>query len=177
MKMCFLSSGLFWGAVLILLGLSVILKAIFHIHIPVFRIVFALVLIYFGLRILIGGFGCRMKDNVTLFNHSRANAADLREEMSVIFGQGDIDATAPGPDRAGRPLKISTVFGESRIKISSAIPTEVRSSAVFGSAVTPDGHAVTFGEHLYRNKACSTGTAPFRIEVNVVFGNARVTEQ
>ena len=45
MKMGFLFSGVFWGGVLVLLGISIIIKVVFHIDIPVFRVVVALVLI------------------------------------------------------------------------------------------------------------------------------------
>jgi hypothetical protein len=47
-----LMSGVFWGSVLILLGLSVIIEHVFHINIPVFKMVFACLLIYLGIRLL-----------------------------------------------------------------------------------------------------------------------------
>lgn len=39
--MPFLFSGLFWGVMLVLFGASMILRAIFNLDIPIFRIVFA----------------------------------------------------------------------------------------------------------------------------------------
>ncbi len=54
MKMGFLASGVFWGSVIILFGISIILNSVFGISIPVFKIVLALILIYFGISILAG---------------------------------------------------------------------------------------------------------------------------
>ena len=48
--MCFLFGGVFWGIVLVLLGLSIIVRIVFNIHFPFFRILFALIIIYFGLK-------------------------------------------------------------------------------------------------------------------------------
>ena len=46
--------GLFIGILIILLGLSIIINVIFHIHIPIFKILFGLFLIFIGLKIIFG---------------------------------------------------------------------------------------------------------------------------
>ncbi len=48
--MGFLFSDIFWGIVLILTGVSIILQLVFKINIPVFPIVIAFLLIYAGIR-------------------------------------------------------------------------------------------------------------------------------
>lgn len=48
-----LSSKLFWGAIVVLAGLVIIANAVFNINIPIFRVFFALLLIYWGVKMLI----------------------------------------------------------------------------------------------------------------------------
>ncbi|MDD2331344.1 MAG: hypothetical protein PHI68_01685, partial [Candidatus Cloacimonetes bacterium] len=45
--------NMFWGILIILLGLSLILKD-FNINIPLFKIFFGLIIILFGIKLLIG---------------------------------------------------------------------------------------------------------------------------
>jgi hypothetical protein len=177
MKMCFLFSGLFWGSVLILLGISVIIRVVFHIHIPVFRLVFALVLIYLGVRMLFGGFGCRMREHGTWFGHSRVAASGLTEEHSVIFGTADIDATGPVTNAKGRDLKINAVMGSCTLRISKNTPTSINISSAFSSVHTPDGSRAAFGESLYRNKAVGSADSVRNIDLRVVFGAVDVVEE
>ena len=46
--MDFFFGGLFWGVLLILIGIGIILKVFFDINIPIFRTALALLLIYLG---------------------------------------------------------------------------------------------------------------------------------
>ena len=80
MKMEFLASGVFWGSVIILFGVSIILNAVFGISIPVFRVVLALILIYFGIKILAGG-------------------AFHNDKKDAIFDEKTIDACSASSDK------------------------------------------------------------------------------
>lgn len=50
--MKYLKKGTFWGIILILLGISIILKGAFNIYLPVIRILFGCILIYWGGELL-----------------------------------------------------------------------------------------------------------------------------
>jgi predicted membrane protein len=177
MKMCFLFSGLFWGCVLILLGLSVIIRVVFHVHIPVFRIVVALVFIYLGVKILAGGFGCRMREHGAFFGHSKVNYSGQIQEQNVIFGSSQIDATGPLAPGENKTLRINTVMGSSVIRISRNVPTAIKISTAFSSVRTPDGSQAAFGESVYRNKAAEGAEAVRNIVLHVVFGAVDVMEE
>mgnify|MGYP003990967287 FL=1 len=62
--MPFLFSGLFWGVMLVLFGASMILRAVFNLDIPIFRIIFALVIIYFGVKLLLGRQSFKSDENL-----------------------------------------------------------------------------------------------------------------
>ncbi len=173
-KMGFLFTGLFWGSILVLLGLSVILKAVFHINIPVFRIAFGLVIIYMGIRVLTGGHFGRVSDNTVLFEESRVEMSAISDEYNVLFGKGVIDATNRPEDRKVRKVEVNTIFGHSTIKISTGVPTIVKVSSAFGGCRLPDGTMVSFGEYTYRNKAAQQSEAVTIIKSSVVFGGSDV---
>ena len=54
---CFMFSAVFWGVIVVIVGLSIILRA-FGIKIPVMSVMFGLLFVYIGMSILTGGFGC-----------------------------------------------------------------------------------------------------------------------
>lgn len=168
--MGFIFTGLFWGSILILLGLSVILKAVFHINVPVFRLAFGFLIIYFGIRVLVGGHFGRVSNNTVLFEESRVEMTATGDEYNVIFGKGVIDATGRPQNQKARNVEINTVFGHSTVKISSSVPTIVKVSAAFGGARLPDGTMISFGEYTYRNKAAQDTDAVRMIKSSVVFG-------
>lgn len=176
MRMGFLFTGLFWGGILVLIGLSVILKAVFHIHFPVVRVIFGLIVIYFGVRLLMGGGWCRMSSNTVMFEESNVVMTGKHDEYSVVFGKATVDA-AGDVTPADRRIRVNTVFGQSTIRINSSIPTLVKVSSAFAGARLPDGNLISFGEYTYRNAACRNAEPLRRVHVNVVFGGCDIVEQ
>jgi predicted membrane protein len=177
LKMDFLFSGLFWGIILILLGVSIIVRIVFHIHVPIVRVVFALILIYLGIRVLVGGSWLCSHHNGTIFGSSTMSLASGRNEYKVIFGATSIDATAEVTGSAPERVTIKTIFGESRLIIASSVPTVVHVNTAFGEARFPDGNSISFGETTYKNDAAREGKAPMReIDAKVVFGGFFVVE-
>ncbi|KMQ52961.1 hypothetical protein CHISP_0182 [Chitinispirillum alkaliphilum] len=173
MKMGFLFSGLFWGIILILIGISIIVRVLFNIHFPVFRVVFALIIIYFGIRILTGGEWLRQNHRTTLFD-SRTIAA-TGNEYNIIFSSVRLEADRKMPEQ-GEKIEVNTVFGSTTLKISSVIPTKVKISAAFSSTSLPDGNSISFGDYTYTNRSFNP-KKPFRaIEVNAVFSSFSVIE-
>lgn len=170
--MGFLFSGVFWGVILILIGLSIILQMIFKIHIPVFRIVVAFLLIYAGIRVLVGGSWFQTGQNSVIFEEKDLKTGTGRE-YSVIFGKAAVDATQPLPDE-GEKFEVNTVFGSSVLRISDDVPTRVKVDAVFAGATLPDGNTISFGTYNYVNNAYEKGKAHRFVDANVVFGSMRI---
>jgi hypothetical protein len=178
--MCFLFSGAFWGMVLVLLGLSIIIKVVFHVHLPIVRIVFGLIIIYFGVRLIAGGFWphrcCGGPDRV-FFTESKITAATFTgREHSVVFGKSVVDATGPLGEK-NRDFNVNTVFGQTDLRISSAVPTICRVNAAFSGAQFPDGNTIAFGDYTYKSKSYSEGVPCRTIKANVVFGGLRIIEE
>ncbi|HON10477.1 MAG TPA: hypothetical protein PLE24_06375 [Chitinispirillaceae bacterium] len=173
--MGFLFSGIFWGVILILIGVAIIIRIVFNIHIPVFRIVLALILIYLGLKVLLGGAWTRCGSSSAVFQSSDLKITGESHEYNVIFGSSRIDASMPlakGNDK----LEINTIFGSSVLEIPSDIPVLIKVSAAFSGARMPDGNFVSFGDYTYKNKAFDK-SAPYRlIKASVIFGSMTIRE-
>ncbi|MCK8817576.1 cell wall-active antibiotics response protein [Natroniella sulfidigena] len=169
------SSSLFWGVLLILFGISSILKS-FNIHLPFFRVIVSLFFIYLGITILLGGPVFRTDKNTVLFGERRiavTNEAD--KEYNIIFSSGEIDLSNLELDN-NMELEINNIFSSSRIKVDPSIPLKIVASSAFSSVRMPDGNNIVFGESIYQSEDFTEDDKYIEIEANVVFGSLEVAE-
>jgi len=171
---------MFLGVFLLLLGLSIIIRILFKIDVPLVRITFACFLIYMGIR-MITGMGCgnsRHHIFSTFMNPSKLNeSTDSHGEKSysTVFGKSRIDLTARpgGSDEKSsslpRHIEIHSVFGETTVLINPKIATRIKATSVFGIAEMPDGSSVPFGTLFYKTQPQANETL-IEIEGNSVFG-------
>lgn len=171
----FLLSGVFWGIVLVLFGIAVMIKAIFGINIPVFKILFALILIFIGFKLLTGSFGCQSKKDI-YFDKVGVEAMQSSDKYNIVFGKGDIDLTKISIADKNGNIDIQVVFGEGIIKISPEVPTIVYIESVFAGAKTPDGNEINFGKYIYKNAKYSEKKNCLIVKANVVFGSIKIEE-
>lgn len=168
-------SGLFWGIFLIFLGFCAILKTVFHINISIFRIGFALFIIYIGISMLVNGSRFRVEENTVLFD-TRELVMDRKGEYNVIFGRGVIDLTTLPEERTARRTEINVIFGEGVIKTNPEIPMRIKVNSAFSGTKLPDGNRVAMGEYTYRTPNYTEGNGGLEIVANVVFGSLVFTE-
>lgn len=171
--MGFLSSGLFWGVLLILLGLSVILKAVFHIDLPLFRILFAVLLIYLGVRVLVGERGCGPGGHSVLFGRQDLRPEEGHDRYGVIFGQGTLDLSDLPVAGTARRIEMSTVFGQGRLVLPRGVPVRIEASAAFANVRLPNGNSVAFGT-MHHAENWTDGGPGLDLRVHAVFGEVTV---
>lgn len=175
--MCCLFSGFFWGVILIIIGLLIIIKVFLKLDIPFFRILFSLLIIYIGIKILIGGFAIKTGGNLILFGESTIEVTELGKEYNIVFGKGVIDLSkAPTAERS-RSMKINTVFGRGEVKIDPEMSIIVETNSVFAETITPDGNQTHFGKYTYKTEKYSKDTPHIRIEADVVFGSLEILDK
>jgi hypothetical protein len=167
MRMGFLLSGYFWGGALILLGGSIILNVLFNIHIPIFRICFALALIYFGIKILLGGSSCagRPVHNTPVNSESRNH---------TVFGVRNIDLTGVSLASGSINKRVDTAFGSTTLVIDPEMPVMIMVNSAFGSARMPDDNIISFGKYVYRSKNFNGTSNSLIIDAKVAFGELNV---
>jgi predicted membrane protein len=181
--MDFMFRGLFWGVVLILFGACLIINIIFKTDIPFFRILIALIIIYFGLRILTGGsFGNRhyshysRRDNTVVFgnNTTKASGNEQTNQYNTVFGSQTVDLSDILADSASHKVEVNSVFGEGIIIIGKDQNVSAKLSAAFGSAIAPDSSQVSFGDLNYRSLHFDASKPVLHIDGNAVFGNIKL---
>jgi predicted membrane protein len=178
--MGFLFSGIFWGSILVLLGLSVIVRIVFNIHVPLVRIVFALVIIYLGVRVLVGGTWNRCggpNASTVVFSDVKTELPKDSTEYNIIFGKGVVKLDSAALAEKNKKVKINTVFGATEIVVSSNIPAIIRVTSAFSGARMPDGNIISFGEYVYKTKAVSDPAKALHVDASVVFGGLEIREQ
>lgn len=170
---------LFWGILLILLGSGLIIKIVFNIDLPLAKIFIAFVLIYIGIRIMVGQrldvLHPSRNDNAILFGEGRFTKLEDGHEYSVVFGKGVIDLSDLG-DSIDHPcrIKINTVFGSTVLNNFRHLPVKVNANAAFAHIGFPNGNKTVFGTTQYSTDSLDFQKPYIEIEVNTVFGEFRM---
>ena len=169
--MGFIFSGVFWGVIVVLLGLSIILNVATGVKIPFFRIFFGLLLIYWGISLLAGSRFHRSGSTIFSDSEIRATAAGKQD---VIFGRGIIDLSGVVLKQGVNRYEVNTVFGASVIKLDPAMPVKVIASSAFAGVKMPDGGNIAFGETTYRSLNLREDSTYLLVKTSVVFGGVEV---
>jgi len=174
MKMGFIFSGVFWGLLLVLLGIIVIINVVFGIKIPIFRIFLGLLLIYWGLRLLTGISFCHKSRNAALFEEKKIESVSPSDKYDIVFGKRVIDLSNVVLNDEIFKVEVNTVFGSSIVKINPQVPTKIVAESFFGSATLPDGNSVTFGEYTYKSDSLKDNKNYLLINIAVIFGSTHI---
>lgn len=167
-----MGAGLFWGIILIVIGLSIILRVAFDISI--FRIVIAVVLILIGIKMLIGKpiMQHEGNENHVIFGEKNNTIDPVNgTEYNTVFGRTVYDFRNMKPLSERRTkIKFNTVFGNNEIILPPDLPVKIKADAVFATTSMPNGNTVAFGSTNYEANTENIDTAILLIEANVVFG-------
>jgi predicted membrane protein len=169
--------SLFWGLLLVVLGLSLIFRIVFNIDFPLFKIFIAFILIYFGLKLLFGSFRTPVfetKESEVVFGEKRFNNPETNRDYSVVFGKGVYDFRDLDLKGQKQKIKISTVFGGSVIKINKNMPVKINVESAFAGTELPNGNSAVFGSTTYTSPDFDTEKPHLEIKLEVVFGGCEV---
>lgn len=173
-----MGAGLFWGLILIVIGLSIIFKVIFDVS--VFRIALAVVFILIGIKILIGKPFVHIdrddQDNVVMFGEREYKFdPEHKTEYNTIFGKTvyDFREVKDLPELRTK-LTFNTIFGSSDIYLPDSIPVKIKIDAVFSGAVMPNGNTIAFGTSHYKSDDFLNEAQLLEIEAHVVFGGMNI---
>lgn len=176
-----LFSGIFWGIVVILFGVSIIVNAVFNVHIPFFRVLIAVFFIYIGIMVLSGGFRFSGKtdQNTVLFSEGtmQYDGDGKNREFNVIFGKGTTQFSGASLSNITNPVKVNAIFGEAIVEIDPSMPVIIRVNAAFGAAYLPDQTVTSFGEYIYKTPSYGKDKKSLEINASVVFGAIRFVEK
>ena len=171
------SSKMVLGIFLVLLGLSMILNTLFKIDLPVFRIMVACVLLWLGVRMLVGWNRWEVKaddPNSAVFSSRTFVPEKGAAQYNIIFSKGRVDLTKVDISQADFDVEVTTVFGDSHVELRKDTPFEVESKAVFAESRMPDENVNVLGSIRYRSEDAKSAPRKVRIRANTVFGSFRV---
>jgi predicted membrane protein len=176
-----LFNAAFWGVILIIIGILLIIKYMFNIHFPIGRIVIAILFIYFGLRILIGHHGacCHMRSNTensAAFTEQEFHYSPNLRDYKCAFGSCSLDLSDISVTE-NKTIEISAVFGEFRLKISKDANYTIQSNTAFGSTVSPDNSSYGFGQRTYYSPNYKEDLPHLTIKTNVAFGSIKIISE
>jgi len=163
MKMNFFFSGTFWGILLILWGLSLVLKAIIpNIKFPLGTIFISICIIVFGIQLLMSGFGGRRTNSEDRPKHgfSDHQTSEFTEELNVVFSTDSINLNSVDVSTHDRFVEVNAVFGKATIYVSKDVPIRLETNAVFGK-VNKDSQL----------KWATRGETALVVEAAAVFGS------
>ncbi|MCL6591222.1 MAG: hypothetical protein K6U80_14870 [Firmicutes bacterium] len=178
--MGFIFNEVFWGIILIIFGAGIIINVVFQVNLPIWRIVFAFILIYAGVRLMMGG-GFRQEgnwkkqENMIIFQESGFKVKP-GGEYTVIFGSGNFDFTEIAPSDGVANVKLNTLFGAGVLKLNPDLPYKITSAAVFAGVEMPDGNDHWFGEHVYQSKNFREDQPYLAVKAGVIFGKLEIIE-
>jgi predicted membrane protein len=172
-----MGAGIFWGAFLLLLGIALIIKVVFQVDFPVFKVVVGIFLVLMGLKVLFGRTifpSHHFEPEETIFSERTYENPESGKEYTVLFAKGVYDFTNVDLSKGSFHTKISTVFGGTQIIVPRDVPVRISADAVFAGAEFPDGSSAVFGSRVYESDTWSPDSASINIKVDVVFGGIQV---
>jgi len=169
MRFSFFNSG-FWGLMLIVLGMALLARHVFHIDIPVFSIFISLILIFLGIMLIQGRFSFFRSANTSAFSEARVHFSD-QKSYNTLFGSTHFNIPADAV-KEDTKLELNCAMGELVVKLPSELNYRIKGNAAFGSLQMPDGQQVSFGELNYEQGE-PPQSAVLDIKVNVAFGSVR----
>jgi predicted membrane protein len=177
-----MDSGLFWGLLLIILGLSLILKVVFNIDFPVMKLLIAFFFIYLGIKVLFGNFGFSFfksgPHDVAFGEGSFKEIIQPAKEYNVVFGKGNFDfRNVQLPDSGEVNVKIATVFGASEILLNSKTPVKIKADAAFAGTKLPNGNSAVFGSVVYQSENYDELKPHLVLKTEVVFGGVDIVQK
>jgi predicted membrane protein len=161
-----LFGGLFWGILIIVIGISIVMKHAFNIDFHLVRIFFGIIIILFGVK-MITGWGGKPHSKGKDIGIVRIN--DNNGDYDVVFSDTTLDLTNEILNN-NVPKEINVVFGSARILVPDSINLDISTTTVFGYTELPNRSNAGFGGGHY--KIGSDNQKPtYRIETNTIFGS------
>ncbi len=172
--MSIVSSAVFWGVIIIFIGLSIILKEVFHINFPFLRVLFGLLLIFWGIKVISGRSWKSKGENNAIFSSANMNYDEQKQDYNIVFGSGNVDLFKSDLPEKNKKIEVNVVFGEANLILNDSIPSKVEMSSVFGSVRADDREAVAFGSSTFTTSAFKESMPYYKIKANAVFGSIKI---
>ncbi len=153
---------IFWGLFLILLGISLVCKAVFGWDLPILKVAFGCLLIYWGVQVLFN------TPRLSLFSRKKYGTF----VYSTVFGSNTVDLSKMTFDRPTH-ITSNTAFGSTEIILDKDIPTEINVASFAATVDLPQADLKMVNSQQYITRHGSS--KPYLIlMINATFGTVIV---
>lgn len=186
-----MESKMIWGLVFITIGILMLVNYVFGIHLPIFRVLFSLFVIYLGLNMLFGAFNLKVhrlaSDDAAIFSSStfqfdltdgnKRDSSSYDKEFKTVFGEGTLDLSDVQIGQSDVDLSVKTVFGQTLVYLKKGTPFRVHTKTVFGNTELPGKNQSVIGKFNYQSENLRDQDPALNIDAEVVFGSLVVVER
>ncbi len=174
---------MFWGLAFVVFGVVLLINQILGWNLPILRILFAVFIIYLGVKMLFGSFGFRPQqvktDYQAVFSQSdfsfpSKDSTDDKKSYQTIFGESVLDLTNIDLSQGSQSIKIDNVFGKTILRLRKDTPYKVEASVVFGNIHSPDRENASLGDWTDQSDNFNKGENHLLIQADVVFGKLKI---
>ena len=161
------------GSAIALIGLLMLIRNVFNIHIPIFAMLASLCLIWLGIMLIRGNMKPRIYDSQTIFGQGTLNYVPGQESYNVSFGSGVLNLQDLRPDKPIH-LNVECSFGEIKVIVSKEVALYMDGSATFGSLHGPDLRSASSGNYIFMSPGYNASLPGITLHARVTFGEIRV---
>jgi hypothetical protein len=167
--------GLLIGVMIVLFGLGIIINVVFHVNIPVFKILAGLFFIYLGIKIITGGsFSSPVvhgrSGDAVFSNRTYQGMYGNSNKYSAVFGKAMVDLRGIELKEKVTRIKIDAVFGGAEVILDKNTPVRINADTVFGGVQLPQNVAGAFGSANYESQGFDENKNYLLIDASSVFG-------
>lgn len=178
---------MFWGLFFLVVGLIIIVQTIFKIDLPVLRILFGCLLIYWGVKVLFGSFGLRMSgfqfekvstDTESAFSETafrvRNPDGSINRRFSSAFSSTTIDLRDLKLEEMDTTFKIESGFSAVKILTPSAVPIKALVSSGLAKVKIRGQKVGSIGETEFQSPGYIADQPHIKLQIEVGFGDVVV---
>jgi predicted membrane protein len=163
------STAIFWGIVIALIGISIIMKEVFQVSFPFFRILIGVFLLWLGVKVM---FGIRFKntEHSIAFENRTLKYDKAHNEYQTVFGNATFDFTDVVVTDQTVKVEVKAIFSGGTVVVNTLTPVELKMSTAFGQVQSPGNSANGFGNNSWVSPGCDLSKPHLVIEASAVFG-------
>lgn len=174
MKMVSFVDGIFWGVLLIAVGVWFLVRRYVPFHIPLIRVIIAVIFVYIGIRVLVRGPVLQDRNTMVFSESSLQWSPGHSRDYNVIFSSGTVDLSGVALTGETIRTQVNVIFGSGTLRLNPSMPVRVKMSSAFGTVEAPGGRSIAFGDSVYTTPAYKNGAPALEVQATAVFGRLTV---
>jgi predicted membrane protein len=166
------NSGVFWGILIVVIGVSLLVKHIFHLDFPIIKVVIGMALILIGIRFMFSKSHKHTeftyqdsKENSVVFGNKQMVFNEDQGEYNSVFSSAVLDFTKIDKSTDYK-IKVNSVFGDLKILVNNRTKVVLESDVVFGNISNPN--------EFQNMDSLDSNQIVLKLKASAVFGSIKI---